>query len=514
MHSVEQHTRRFERLIGLSSSLLIEGYFEGAAQVAQLAASYAWHRHTGFYSSPALEEILAAVATARIGGNCGTRSAPAGNVNRVLHVLTAAYGVGGHTRFAARWMELDSTRSHSVALTRQTTSPVPNDLKAAVASRHGEIHRLDATTATLIDRADALRALAPQFDVVVLHIHPDDAAPVLAFDHRDGSPLVLFINHADHVFWLGVNSADVYINFRETGQSLARRRRGLSDSQMTILPIPIASPEPEMTREEARRALGLGDHVLILTIGASYKYQPLAGKGFLDYVAPILATHPEAVLLAIGPDPVGRWREEERRSGGQIRALGTRSDLPNLFAAADVYIDSFPFGSVTATLEAGAHGLPVLEFRSLPAGSEILGSDSPGLAPMIVTRRESDLAAELTRLIGDQGLRNRIGQELKAAIHGAHSDGGWKATLEEIYGRAPWRSPAQRPVVTVEELDRLTAELQSLVVPKAGLAGQAKFLAKRTPGFWFLQHVRALPSGKERAALLRLMPLILRNNFG
>lgn len=509
MGSVEKHTRRFQRLIGLSSSLLEERNFEGAAQVTQLAADYAWRHHTGSYSSQALEEILKAVATACVGGDGDTRSTHTRVTNRVLHVLTVAYGSGGHTRLATRWMQLDSTRRHSVALTRQAATPMPEDMKAAVASRQGQIHRLDLSTTTLIDRAAELRLLAAEFDVVVLHVHPDDAAPALAFDRRGASPLVLFINHADHVFWLGVNSADVFVNFRKTGQSLASQRRGLVDSQMTVLPIPIAFMKSQMSRDQARRSLELEGLVVIMTVGAPYKFEPLADKGFLDYVAPILADHPETVLLAVGPDPVGRWREEERRSRGQIRALGTRSDLPDLFVAADIYIDSFPFASITATLEAAAHGLPVVGFQFLGVDSAILGSDSPGLELMIIARSDADLAAELTRLIRDPSLRNRIGQELKAEVRAAHSGDSWQAALEEIYVRAPWRSPAQPPVVTVTELDHLTAELQLQIVAGGGLAGQARLVAKATPGFWFLRHVRDLPSNKERAGLLRLLPRVL-----
>jgi glycosyltransferase involved in cell wall biosynthesis len=383
----------------------------------------------------------------------------------------------------------------------------------AVAARQGDVYRLDQTSPTLIKRAEALRQLAATFDVVVLHIHPDDVTPLLAFARRAESPRVMFVNHADHVFWLGVTLPDVFINYRLTGQRLGVRRRGLSEGQMTVLPIPIDSRKQRVDRGEARRELGLDNRLVILTIGTAYKYEPLNGKGFLDYMAPILADHPEAALLAVGPDPTGRWLLEENRSKGQIRAMGRRSDLPKLFAASDIYMDSSPFGSVTATLEAGIHSLPVLEFHPLPAGSEILGSDSPGLIPMVVTHSERDLAVELGALLRDSQLRNRIGQEMRAAIDAAHTNGGWQATLEAIYRLRPQRTAPRPPDTSVEALDYLTAELQSAVVGRVGVGGRIALAAKQMPGFWFLRHLWGLPSAAERSLLLRLLPVILRTNI-
>jgi hypothetical protein len=301
----------------------------------------------------------------------------------------------------------------------------------------------------------------------------------------------------------------VYVNIRQTGQDLAKRRRGLSETHMTILPVPITPTEPTLSREEVRRALGIENRIAILTVGASYKYAPLHGRGFLDYMEPILANQPDAVLLAVGPEPVGRWHDAEHRTGHQVRALGARSDLPNLYGAADMYVNSFPFASVTATLEAAFHGLPVIEFRPFLAGSEILRSDSPGLGSMIVARDGDELEAEVKRLIRDPTFRNRVGHELKIAVQAVHSGAAWQAKLEEAYTFEPGRSHARPPRVILEDLDFVTAELQSQIVPTPGIAGRAKVLARRIPGFWFVRLVRSLPSSKERLALLRLTPRLL-----
>lgn len=115
-------------------------------------------------------------------------------------------------------------------------------------------------------------------------------------------------------------------------------------------------------RAAARLALGYDDSVLLLAV-ARHEYQ----KGLdvlLEGLPAVLAAQPGVVLLVAGR-PGNQTAELEattarHRLGGSVRLLGTRSDVPELLCAADVFVlasrrEGFP----GAVLEAIA-----LELRS------------------------------------------------------------------------------------------------------------------------------------------------------
>src|SRR5690606_34199109 len=99
-----------------------------------------------------------------------------------------------------------------------------------------------------------------------------------------------------------------------------------------------------------REKLGLAkDPALILTIAAGYKFTPLEDNNFLDLHVPLLQKMPNLLLWAVGPKG-DAWTIASVDIGGRVRALGTVDDVSMFYSAADVYIDSFPFASLTSLL--------------------------------------------------------------------------------------------------------------------------------------------------------------------
>src|SRR2546423_10536901 len=104
-HALSCQREAFARLVGVAAHRLESGDADSAAAVVQLAAEYAWRRHPGEFASPALE----AIAT-RIGSELFVEQPPSHHdsasrdVRTVLHVVSEAYGIGGHSQIAWRWM--------------------------------------------------------------------------------------------------------------------------------------------------------------------------------------------------------------------------------------------------------------------------------------------------------------------------------------------------------------------------------------------------------------------------
>ena len=170
-----------------------------------------------------------------------------------------------------------------------------------------------------------------------------------------------------------------------------------------------------------------------MTIASPFKYSSPGQVGFLDLIIPILTKFPEVTLVAVGPEPKGAWDKARALTNGRIIALGTQWDNNLLYAAADIYLDSVPFSSITSVLEAGSQGVALLGYKP-SAELSLLGPGAPGLDQVMeMASDEKTYQAALTRLIQDSAFRLESGRRVKASILAFHTGAGWLASLGEIY---------------------------------------------------------------------------------
>ena len=461
-------------LIDRAQSYLRHGHLDSAATYAQIAAQFAWMNHTGLFVSAELETILREISA--LCETAATYRRPKDEPDRVLHVMTQAYQTGGHTRAVRCWIAQDVGRHHQVCITRQGTKPPPNDL-AAQLETPGDLVRLDVRRGLLLRRAAALRLLAANSDIVLLHTHPYDAVPLLAFGGAvTTGPPVIYVNHADHVFWLGVGAGNLVLNMRDSGERLATTRRGVDPGRSAVLSWPLMSGGRDVGREEAKRRLGLDpNRVLIVTAADGSKYRPLTRPSFVDLVLPVLERHESAVLLAAGPLPEGEWLQASDRTGGRIRALGRLADVTPLHLAADIYLDSFPFSSGTSLLEAGSFGTPTITYRGHPASCAVLGADSPSLAEHLLCPSDPEMLREvLGQAITDRRWRVELGERTQRAISDRHTGPGWRTAAADVY-RLAAQAGGRHPLVPVErqttELDLRVDAIMALTSFSEGLTG-------------------------------------------
>jgi glycosyltransferase involved in cell wall biosynthesis len=167
-------------------------------------------------------------------------------------------------------------------------------------------------------------------------------------------------------------------------------------------------------RREVREEFGIGaDDPVILSVCRLFREK---GVGeLIRAVATVRTRFPEVRLLIAGTDPFPGalfQRElealiDELRLDGTVRLLGHRPDVPHLMAAADVYaMPSLfePFGLVYA--EAMATEVPVIALDTAGA-KEVVDNGRTGL--LSAPGDEAALVANLERLLGDAGLRRRMG---------------------------------------------------------------------------------------------------------
>jgi glycosyltransferase involved in cell wall biosynthesis len=392
-------------------------------RLAEFAGSFMWNSHGGSFALPHVEIAL------RDRFRAPPPVAPGGEIpsGRTLHVLTEALEVGGHTKLAKRWIELSDDEEHAVVLTRQVSDmdaawlrPDGRDVPILDVSRSGKAPDLDKVARLIGLFRDARR--------VVLHIHPDDAVTVAAA-HRVPDADIRFVNHADHVGWLGAALPMTLLNLRQVGKRLAATYRGIPESTSDVLPLPITPLAPP-DRESARRELGIEDgEVVLLTIATGYKFLPSGNRSLQPALDAVLG-RPEVRLIAIGPSPdhpVFRYLAE--RHPGRVQALGVipKPDLHR--AAADVYLDSYPFCSPTSMLESASLGTPVLSFQPDFDELGILYSECPGLERASYAAETAERYAELLHaLVDDPTHRLAVAESIRTGMT-VHRPDSWRDAL-------------------------------------------------------------------------------------
>jgi hypothetical protein len=439
-HLSDAHDR-FCRLLALAEDRMAAGDYPAAIGLAQVAARYTFPGNVGLFGSSRFERLLLELGKRIPSAPPRGAGRRAGGQRNVLHILSYGRPVGGDSRCAWRWMQEDQGSRHSVAITAQAdfkgVYDVPEALKQSAEKSGGWLRILSAPTSKPLEQARELRTLCQEMDVVVLHLFPYDIIPVLALAADCDPVKTLFVNHADHTFWVGAGVSHLIVHLRRQPLHFPEQRRGLNPERSSVLPIPMVYAPPTVTREQAKRALGYGpETTLLLTIASPFKYSSPGRTGFLDLVSPIMAKHPQAVLIAVGPEAKGAWQAAKLQTGGRIVPLGTRWDTDLLYAAADIYLDPVPFSSITSLLEAGSHGVPLLGYRLPEAELALLGPGAPGLEEtMELANDPESYRALLERLITDTEFRCQSGRRVQAQILSLHTGKNWVHAVHDLYAR-------------------------------------------------------------------------------
>lgn len=400
---------------------------------ARRLVKFAANNYTSYYYSEPVEKYFLNKAKRRL------RPAPAQPVvpKSVLHVMTAAFLTGGHTRIVERWIDsAPDDEEHCVVLIRQRhKNEIPQRLKDVVENKHGALHLFPYWLPKLW-KAQKLKNLAAGFDIIVLHQNMTDPVPLMAFGTPDFQRPVILFNHAGHRFWLGRNATDLVIDIIEEQQSITLQKRGIVNSRLVELPYDRKhDASEEHDRSSLRRAIGLDlESSVIVSMASAYKYTPVLEFDFPRMLGDIMQTDRRIQAMIIGVEPGARlgWDGLEKKFGGRIRLLGVipYEQVGNYLRAADLYIDSFPYNSFTSMLDAVLVGkLPILSLRT-PVGT--LGfirhthGDIPSIGDMVTNAvrllADKEAAGELYRSISEKAGRMTDASRFQAEIQKAYHD--------------------------------------------------------------------------------------------
>lgn len=439
---IPQNYEEFRGLVAQAKNFMNCRKYNMAAIYSEMAALYAVSNHCGLFVSLELEQILLEIGRESIHSSFELRKPKpwSGSHMRILHVASSVMSIGGLSKMLWRWIQQDAKNFHSLALTRQSPNhKVPKILKDAVLNSNGKIHLLGESIGNLISWARQLRKIAANADLVILHIYNYDVIPIIAFANKQQSPPILFLDHADHMFWLGTSVSDVVINLRQSGMQLARERRSVEARRNILLPIILEPVQRSLSRAEAKRKIGIPESsILLFSVARAIKYKTINKVSFADAHVPLLKQYEQAILIVIGPSNCKDWAIAIQQTKGRIKFLEETDKTAVYYQAADIYVDSYPFGSNTSLLEAGSYGLPLISRYPYPSDAcKIFGAGMPGLTEnLIEVRSLKEYTEVLSRLIENENFRICLGEATQKKIIEIHTGSYWKKLLQDVYNLA------------------------------------------------------------------------------
>lgn len=356
IETFNQHIEKIQVLLKLKD-------YEGVSKIAYEAAMYAYVNHPGIFKSKELEGALIECAKSIECVNLETNRQEKTDKRRVLHVVSEAYNTGGHTRLAKNWIERDDESIHSLVTTWNSNS-IPSWLKDVVKASGGELFELKSESDCFMDRSEELRRIAYEFaDIVVLHVHMYDPIPIIAFGVEGGPPIV-YMNHADHCFWIGSSIVDICVDISKYGQLVTKNRRGIDKS--ILLPIPLSPTINDIDKNTIREKYNIGkDKTVLLTIASEYKFKGLKdGIDYCSVMKDVVNEFEDVVLIVIGPKDTGKWRELSELTNYKVKVMGIQENIDEFYKMSDIYIESFVVGSFTSRLDAIKYNLPALKFEN------------------------------------------------------------------------------------------------------------------------------------------------------
>lgn len=366
----------------------------------------------------------------------GSRRVGLPTVFQIVHCLS----VGGAELLAADISRRLSDRYRFVFVCLDQLGP----LGGALQSEGFPVHVLNRRPGIDLGCACRLARLFREENALAVHAHQYTPFFQAAVARGFGSnPPILFTEHGRHypdtrkwkrvvVNKLLTGRLDRIVGVGEAVRGALLRNEGFSERRVGVVYNGVDLAAVGANRETARRSirheLDLGESFVILQIARlnHLKDHPTALAAFER----VLAQRPDARLVLAGDGDERATIEAIIREKGLepfVRVLGTRRDVPQLLAAADVFL-----------LSSISEGIPLTLIEAMGAEVPIVSTDVGGISEMIrhgttgflaPAGDASGLARHLVELANNASLRRQFAMAAHTEAHARFS----RQTMDDAY---------------------------------------------------------------------------------
>jgi len=321
-------------------------------------SSWAWAHHPGRFADGALENLALEIGhELKDKGNNGVMHIldRKHHFSRTLHLATELLDVGGHSRVLVKWVTRDQSAEHVIVLTNQRHA-VPNFLQQTIA-KSGNYCFCLPNKDSIENRATLVRRISQKCDRVILHTHPYDSIPVVAFASVGGPPVAMF-NHAHFSFNLGSTVSDMIVNTLEYFRQISKRYRFVKSTELISLGTGLWPINSDIIdKEAARRQLALPESAtVIMSIAQEHYFRPMEGYDFFRTARRILRKLPNAYLMIVGVKKGSALVPDDLNLNPRLLLMGNVLNPIVHYQASDMCLESFPMPSLGGVTEAVAYG--------------------------------------------------------------------------------------------------------------------------------------------------------------
>ncbi|MBF0358964.1 MAG: glycosyltransferase [Magnetococcales bacterium] len=367
-----------------------------------------------------------------------------GTARRILHLFTSLPVGGAENLLLSLLKKLDTSKYHSTICCIRDKNVIGNEIE----KMGFKVLELGLLEKGGFDRkiVSAIAEVIKSEEIEIVHSHLYHAnlygrlaarraeIPAIISIHNTYADQRKWHRHLMNRFLASFHTTAIIAGSEEIRQDIIRYDRvDPSLIQVIANSVDLTISESQLSREEARSRLGIPHDTLVFgTVG---RLEEQKGHRFLiDAMHTLKKQQIYPILLLIGSGRQEKnLREQIERLGllDQVRLLGTRRDLGDLFRSLDIFVmPSLWEGLSLAMLSAMGAGLPVVA-TDVGGVTGVLGEDEFGLR--VEPGNAQALADSMERLINNPQERENFAKKGQQHIMENYSDANLVARLGEIY---------------------------------------------------------------------------------
>jgi len=315
---------------------------------------YMTYNHCGVFRYEPIEELLQEIGKEFIVDNQVDIVK-----NSFLHIMTKASVTGGHTRVVENFIKnrKEYDEKHHVILISQNNETKPEFCKELESKNE----LFDLSNFDVLEKIKEIGLISGKYEYIILHHHMYDVLPIIALSQFKNKKNIYAYNHADHLYWVGSSILTGSFEMSMDGLNFSQLRREISNN--ILLPIPVEKKEKITT--DLKEKLNISNNSKIaLTIGSQDRFIT-DEYSYKDMLQEVFSKNKDICFIIVGKHTKEYWKELWTHPSMRFVGLIPKEQLGEYYSIADIYVDSFPMGGGTATLDALCYEIPSIKVKHI-----------------------------------------------------------------------------------------------------------------------------------------------------
>lgn len=274
-----------------------------------------------------------------------------------------------------------------------------------------------------VERISFLDDISQRYDIQSAFIYslPYDSAAITFFTYRNDLKR-FFINFTDHAFWIGINSFDKCIEFRNYGYSISIKNRKIEKDKLVMLPFYALV---DKNTEFQGLPFDLSGKKLVFSGGAVYKTDS-EDRLYFDIVKRILLEHEDTVFLYAGNGASGDLKEIVKTFPDRAYWVSERKDFYCIMERCFFYLNTYPLaGGLMTRYAAMAGKIPITLKHQDDAEGCLKNQDELG----VFFDKIEDLFLEIEKIYNDSSYKEI---KEKMVIESVMSESLFRSSLDDL----------------------------------------------------------------------------------